>query len=196
MSSDSDSSGEELVTKPGPHDVLCGRGRGFHDHAGNIKFRQMVNEHKLRYLSVGRLEKPKVAREVVQLWRAQVPRGRFLARKDDSRKGTGSVKAEGNIWFDIGDKKATWKTSQCLREPIPDAFPLAREMQRQQDFLRVPIPDALPFVREMQRLQDYLREPVPDAFPFVREMQRHAFPFVREMQRQEDLLAGIWSSRL
>jgi hypothetical protein len=95
----------------------------------------MVNEHKLRYLAASKVEKPKVAREVVQLWRAQNPPGRFLTRKDDSRKGPGSVKAEGNIWFDVGDKKAREKASQCLRERTPDVIPFVREMQRQQDFL-------------------------------------------------------------
>jgi len=126
---------DELVTKPGQHDVLCGRGGGTNNHSGNIKFRQMVNEHKLRYLAASKVEKPKVAREVVKLWRSQDPPGRFLARKDDSRKGPGSVKAEGNIWTDVGDKKAREKASQCLRERTPDVIPFVREMQRQQDFL-------------------------------------------------------------
>ena len=124
-----------LITKPGPHDVLCGRGGGTNNHCGNVSFRQMVNEHKLRYLAASKVEKPKVAREVVQLWRAQDPPGRFLARKDDSRKGPGSVKAEGNVWYDVGDKKAREKASQCLRERTPDVIPFVREMQRQQDFL-------------------------------------------------------------
>ena len=123
------------ITKPGPHDVLCGRGGGTNNHSGNVKFRQMINDHKLRYLAASKVEKPKVAREVVKLWRALDPAGRFLARKDDSRKGPGSVKAEGNIWYDVGDKKAREKASQCLRERTPDVLPYVREMQRQQDLL-------------------------------------------------------------
>uniref|UniRef100_A0A7S1GQN1 DUF6824 domain-containing protein n=1 Tax=Cyclophora tenuis TaxID=216820 RepID=A0A7S1GQN1_CYCTE len=123
------------ITKPGPHDVLCGRGGGTNNHSGNVKFRQMINEHKLRYLAASKVEKPKVAREVVKLWRGLDPPGRFLARKDDSRKGPGSVKAEGNVWYDVGDKKAREKASQCLRERTPDVLPYVREMQRQQDLL-------------------------------------------------------------
>jgi hypothetical protein len=126
---------DQLVTKPGENDVLCGRGGGTNNHCGNIKFRALVNEHKLRYLAASKVEKPKVAREVVKQWRSQDPPGRFLARKDDSRKGPGSVKAEGNIWSDVGDKKAREKASQCLRERTPDVIPFVREMQRQQDFL-------------------------------------------------------------
>jgi len=87
---------EKLVHDPGPHDVLCGRGGGTNNHAGNVKFRLMVNgSNKLRYLAASKAEKPKVAAEVVRMWRAQDPPGRFLARKDTSRKGPGSVKAEG-----------------------------------------------------------------------------------------------------
>lgn len=123
------------IMKPGPHDVLCGRGGGTNNHSGNVKFRQMINDHKLRYLAASKVEKPKVAREVVKLWRGLEPPGRFLARKDDSRKGPGSVKAEGNVWYDVGDKKAREKASQCLRERTPDVLPYVREMQRQQDLL-------------------------------------------------------------
>ena len=69
------------ITKPGPHDVLCGRGGGTNNHSGNVKFRQMINDHKLRYLAASKVEKPKVAREVVKLWRALDPAGRFFGTK-------------------------------------------------------------------------------------------------------------------
>jgi hypothetical protein len=123
------------ILKPTAHDVLCGRGGGTNNHPGNVKFRQTINEHKLRYLAASKVEKPKVAREVVDIWRSLDPPGRFLARKDDSKRGPGSVKAEGNVWYDIGDKKAREKASQCLRERTPDVLPYVREMQRQQDAL-------------------------------------------------------------
>jgi hypothetical protein len=115
----------------------------------------MVQKHKLRYLVATKVEKPKVAREVVQLWRAQDPPGRFLARKDDSRKGPGSVKAEGTVWYDVGDKKAREKASQCLREQAKE-----KEMQ----CLRELTTDVIPFVTfvsEMQRQQEFLTTRVP-----------------------------------
>ena len=123
------------ITKPTAHDVLCGRGGGTNNHPGNVKFRLTINEHKLRYLAASKVEKPKVAREVVDVWRSLDPPGRFLARKDDSKRGPGSVKAEGNVWYDVGDKKAREKASQCLRERTPDVLPYVREMQRQQDVI-------------------------------------------------------------
>ena len=126
---------EEHITDPGQHDVLCGRGGGTNNHAGNVKFRLMVNDHKLRYLAASKAEKPKVAAEVVRLWRALDPPGRFLSRKDKSRKGPGSVKADGTVWYDVGNKKAREKASQCLRERTPEVIPFVREIQRQQDIL-------------------------------------------------------------
>jgi hypothetical protein len=37
------------------------------------------------------------------------------------------------VWYDVGDKKAREKASQCLRERTPDVIPFVREIQRQQD---------------------------------------------------------------
>jgi hypothetical protein len=95
----------------------------------------LINEHKLRYLGASKVEKPKVAKDIVKAWRSLDPPGRFLARKDESKKGPGSVKGEGTVWQDVGDKKAREKASQCLRERTPDVIPYVREMQRQHDIL-------------------------------------------------------------
>ena len=102
------------ITHPGPHDILCGRGGGTNAHPGNIKFRKLVAAHKLRYLAASKSDKPAVAREVVKEWRNLNPPGRFLAKADE-----GSNDANGDqlvVWFDVGDKKAREKASQCLRE--------------------------------------------------------------------------------
>ena len=123
------------IAKPTEHDVLCGRGGGTNNHPGNVKFRLLINDYKLRYLAASKVDKPKVARDVVDAWRSLNPPGRFLARKGDSKKGPGSVKADGNVWYDVGDKKAREKASQCLRERTPDVLPYVREMRRQQDVL-------------------------------------------------------------
>jgi hypothetical protein len=93
------------ISEPGINDVLCGRGGGTNNHIGNRRFRMLVNEHKPRYFAAGKLDKPKVAREVMIMWRKQDPPGRFLI-KDSSSK----------LWSDVGDQKAREKASQCLRE--------------------------------------------------------------------------------
>jgi hypothetical protein len=121
------------ITKPGEHDVLLGRGGGTNNHCGNVKFRKLVNEHKMRYLACSKVEKPKVAREVVHLWRKLEPAGRFLTRKDDTKRGPGSVKAADNVWYEVGDKKAREKASQCLRERTPDVIPYIKHLREQQN---------------------------------------------------------------
>ena len=123
------------ITKPGEHDVLLGRGGGTNNHTGNIKFRKVVNEHKMRYLACNKVDKPKVARDVVQLWRKMSPPGRFLSRGDDSKKGPGSVSDAANKWYEVGDKKAREKASQCLRERTPDVLPYIKQLRQQQDHI-------------------------------------------------------------
>jgi hypothetical protein len=123
------------ITKPGEHDVLLGRGGGTNNHTGNIKFRKVVNEHKMRYLACNKVDKPKVARDVVQLWRKMSPPGRFLSRGDDSKKGPGSVSDAENKWYEVGDKKAREKASQCLRERTPDVLPYIKHLRQQQDHI-------------------------------------------------------------
>jgi len=134
-SSDPPETNEEWnrISKPTTHDVLLGRGGGTNNHNGNVKFRKLVNEHKMRYLACSKVEKPKVAREVVHLWRKMEPPGRFLSRLDETKRGAGSVKATDNVWFEVGDKKAREKASQCLRERTPEVMPYIKQLREQQD---------------------------------------------------------------
>jgi hypothetical protein len=120
------------IRHPGEHDLLLGRGGGTNNHSGNIKFRRLVNEHKLRYMFCPKLEKPKVARDVVALWRALSPPGRFLSCPE-MKRGPGSVKDCENEWFEVGDRKAREKASQCLRERTPNIAPFLRRLRLHQD---------------------------------------------------------------
>jgi hypothetical protein len=109
------------IREPGEHDVLLGRGGGTNNHSGNIKFRQLVNEHKLRYLFCPKMEKARVARDVVALWRALAPPGRFLSCRggEKMKREPRSVQDSENEWSEVGDQKAHEKTLQCLRERTP-----------------------------------------------------------------------------
>jgi hypothetical protein len=126
-----------LVTKLRENDVLLGRGGGTNNHAGNVKFRKLVNEHKLRYLAASKVDKPKIAREVVHIWRSMQPPGRFLARHDEdvSEKSNSSHNGGENnhVWVEVGDKKANAKASQCLRERTPEVMPYLRQLREHQD---------------------------------------------------------------
>jgi len=105
------------ISEPHDHDVLFGRGGGTNHHPGNKRYRQMVEDRKLDYVNSKRLDKPLVALEIIKVWRAQAPPGRFL--KLDEKTG---------MWNDVGDKKAREKTSQALREKAP----LIRKQQEEE----------------------------------------------------------------
>ena len=121
-----------LVDKPGTHDVLLGRGSGTNRHSGNIRFRKLINEHKLRYRAAKRKEKPNIGKNIVKIWRNLQPPGRFLAKSTDGegngcsdgsgsgsrndKVGPGGVKQPENVWFEVGDQRARKKVTQALRE--------------------------------------------------------------------------------
>eukprot|EP00797_Seminavis_robusta_P004619 Sro12_g009230.1 n/a (646) ;mRNA; r:44372-46309 len=88
----------------------------------------------MRYLACSKIEKPNVAREVVELWRKLDPPGRFLARKEDTTGKKGDDGGSGQVvWVEVPDKKAREKASQCLRERTPDVVPYIRQLREQQD---------------------------------------------------------------
>mmetsp|Transcript_21963 Transcript_21963/g.35929 ORF Transcript_21963/g.35929 Transcript_21963/m.35929 type:complete len:422 (-) Transcript_21963:103-1368(-) len=84
-------------------DVLNGRGQGVQRHPGNVKYRTLVFVNKTLYAKCPRNDKIKISRGIVAAVRKSG--GRFL-----------DLDERTNIYTDIGDKKATEKTSQALRE--------------------------------------------------------------------------------
>ena len=102
-------------------DVMLGRGRGTNFHAGNKRYRAIVEKYKDKYSVATRIEKPMIALEIVNQVRAWSPPGRFL--KCDKTTGK---------WSDVGDKKAREKTSQALREPKQGEPKQEEGIQRQQ----------------------------------------------------------------
>ena len=90
-------------------DILCGRGGLTNHHKGNKRFRDIVALHRADYVRAPKVQKPDVARLIVGAIRTGTPPGRFLRKDNDT-----------GLWYDIGDKRATEKTSQALREKLPD----------------------------------------------------------------------------
>eukprot|EP00978_Attheya_sp_CCMP212_P008904 scaffold21003_cov59-Attheya_sp.AAC.2 len=102
---------EEQVS---PTDVLCGRGGGTNNHAGNKYFRILVSRYRPDYVIAKKAQKSQIARRIVEEIRSRAAEnpcggrgGRFLKRNIGS-----------NTWYDIGNKRATEKTSQALREGL------------------------------------------------------------------------------
>jgi len=117
----------DSMSELGAHDVICGRGTKANNNKGNILFRDLVKQYKIKYVDASKIDKPKVAREVVKIWRSQLPPGRFLSKKEKEDKSK-------ETWFDIGDNKAREKASQCLRERTPDIIPYIEKFGKKKNY--------------------------------------------------------------
>lgn len=95
-------------------DVLCGRGGMTNSHPGNVLFRHLVKQQKLRYGTSQKTEKGEIVRNIIQSIRQE--HGRFLKKKDR------------NLWYEIGDDLAFQKTSQNLREGMAKLYRKGLEM--------------------------------------------------------------------
>lgn len=87
------------------NDVLFGRGGATNNHNGNKKFRVIVTDHQPEYLGARKKDKAVISKRIVR--RVREKGGRFLRRDESS-----------GLWIEVGDKKASEKTSQALREGL------------------------------------------------------------------------------
>jgi hypothetical protein len=91
------------IERPGPYDVLFGRGKPYQIHKGNRRFHKIVAAHKPRYLRSKQNQKCDIAKMVIKL----VQQGnsapvRFLRR-------------EGYFWVEVPNEVAREKVSHALR---------------------------------------------------------------------------------
>lgn len=111
----------ESVPDPTEHDVLFGRGGMTNHHPGNRRFRDIISLHRPDYISAIKIDKPKVARRIVQAIRAGSPPGRFLKKNNYD-----------GLWYDVGDRTAAEKASQALRER-PQAERYEKVLKRREE---------------------------------------------------------------
>lgn len=99
---------QSSILVPGIHDVLLGRGKGFYQHKGNIRFRHWIDSRSSEYDEASSsAEKKRITREVIKLVREGG--GRFL--KDDRKCG----------WLSVTDEMARQKVAhvfRSLRTPV------------------------------------------------------------------------------
>mmetsp|Transcript_18547 Transcript_18547/g.40140 ORF Transcript_18547/g.40140 Transcript_18547/m.40140 type:complete len:615 (-) Transcript_18547:359-2203(-) len=98
-------------------DVICGRGGIILKQPGNSIYRKLVCLNKELYATCPKSNKTTISKRIVAAIREN--NGRFLEREDGRNSTVHDEKDEnGNpvTWRDIGDKRATEKTSQALRE--------------------------------------------------------------------------------
>ena len=72
-------------------------------------YRDIIDYHKPDYQNAAKITKPRVARRIVYALRHSQSAPRFLKRDPTD-----------NMWRDVGDKAASEKTSQALREKSPE----------------------------------------------------------------------------
>jgi hypothetical protein len=85
---------------PGQHDVLLGRGKGYQQYIGNLRYRHLIEELSTQYESASNTEKKELTEEVVR--KIKETSGRFL--KEDSAG-----------WAEVGDGVARFKVSHAFR---------------------------------------------------------------------------------
>jgi hypothetical protein len=94
---------------PRDEDVLFGRGGKTNHHPGNKRLREIVLSYRSIYRQAKKVDKPKVAKLIVGALRAATPPSRFLRMNETT-----------NQWEDVGDRRASEKVSQTLREKDKD----------------------------------------------------------------------------
>ncbi|OEU22995.1 hypothetical protein FRACYDRAFT_233159 [Fragilariopsis cylindrus CCMP1102] len=104
-----------ITTEPMDTDVLCGRGAAVTKHIGNRTYIKLVKFNKVRYATSSIPGKGQISRSIVIA--IHEIGGRFLV-EDKNRSSTQGQEGQ-RFWVEIGDKKATEKISQALRENQP-----------------------------------------------------------------------------
>lgn len=103
---------------PSDKDVICGWARQYQGHAGNERFRKLVQFSAPLYLAAKtKLEKTQVIASVVEKVRRDSGGGGFV--KQDAKSG---------LWYEIGDDKARDKVGHAIRRYL-DYKPHSKEHQ-------------------------------------------------------------------
>ena len=86
--------------QPDPLDVICARGKRAFQHAGNRRFRDIIDSKIEQYASATtKFEKSLIVSQVVDEVRHASPGGGF-------------VRSEKGVWFEVGDNIAREKVGQ------------------------------------------------------------------------------------
>jgi hypothetical protein len=89
------------ISVPASCDILLGRGKGYFNHVGNVRYRSIIEEHKERYDRATKEKRQGIAEGIVDMVYNDYG-GRFL--KDD-----------GGVWIQIDDKTARHKVGHSFR---------------------------------------------------------------------------------
>ena len=108
-----------VVSEPGPYDIVCGRNSGAYNYIGNRRFRVTIEMNLQRYIdSPTREDKTNVIKSIVWMLHEQVG-ARFL-KKETSKKSSGSgSRRKGTPRYTVmTDKQAREKVGHALRDLV------------------------------------------------------------------------------
>jgi len=115
VSSPADAMGASVhVATPGNNDVLLGRGKSFQDHAGNVRFRYLIEQHHVDYETVVKNEKTAVALKILGLVHERG--GRFLTASELG-------------WVEVDEVSAREKIASCFRSYRKVKYPARYQKQ-------------------------------------------------------------------
>merc|ERR1712176_1716313 len=123
-----DQNNSNVVSEPGPYDIVCGRNSGAYNYIGNRRFRVTIEMNLQRYIdSPTREDKTNVIKSIVWMLHEQVG-ARFL-KKETSKKSSGSRRRGTPRYTIMTDKQAREKVGHALRDLVITA---RKEQQQQQ----------------------------------------------------------------
>ena len=106
-----------VVSEPGPYDIVCGRNSGAYNYIGNRRFRVTIEMNLQRYIdSPTREDKTNVIKSIVWMLHEQVG-ARFL-KKETSKKNSGSRRRGTPRYTIMTDKQAREKVGHALRDLV------------------------------------------------------------------------------
>jgi hypothetical protein len=109
-----------LDFQPGPHDVICGRGKLAWNHPGNRRFRLAVEMSIDKYSSADtKLEKSLIVSGIIESVRHASPHAGFVKHDTDGR------------WYIVSDQLAREKAGQCLRDLLHHKYRSSNKAKKQ-----------------------------------------------------------------
>lgn len=112
-------SNSNIISEPGPYDIVCGRNNGAYNYIGNRRFRVTIEMNLQRYIeSPSREDRTNVIKSIVWMLREQVG-ARFL--KKETFKKSGSGRRRQPQYTIMTEKQAREKVGHCLRDLIAAA---------------------------------------------------------------------------
>lgn len=108
----------QILDKPTPNDVLCGRGKSTFQHEGNQRFRNLIAEHAVTYkMALTKKQKMQVVLLITDIVIARG--GRFL------------ICTSGNSWVDGGRQQGKKKTGHSFRDALRGRVKCIQESMRE-----------------------------------------------------------------